>query len=178
MARLEFFVSLVQNPSRFSKNLSSDLVANEEQEERQFQVLREEYQEILQLYHEVLEYRHMSCATDEEIKGEIEHLIKLLTPVVQMEPHHRILNEIGNCDNISSTASNTETNTTTLNQVVTEVESEQSNNLSATAPTATPTLSSSTNKSNHSTSTTSSSNETSNDNGTNSNSDNNGCTLA
>lgn len=148
MARLEFYTKIMGN----------DIFASEMHKETQYQILRHEYQEILELYHEVLEYRKMSCATDEEIKGEIEHLIKLLTPVVQMEPHHRLFQEIANGDNITTIPNNT--------IKVSTVEVGQSMNESATTtlPLHDSATSSNSNNSNNSTS--------------NNTSDNNGCTLA
>lgn len=101
MALLEFLISLLEESDRhrilftFSVSLSKNKEGIR-QRHFEFQNVRHEYQEILQLYHEVVEYRHMSCATEEEIKGEIEHLIKLVAPVVQMEP--RQLQEIINYD--------------------------------------------------------------------------------
>lgn len=172
MARLEFFVTVMQNPSRFLVNMSQELLASEEHQEKQCQIIREEYQEILQLYHEVMEYRHMSCATDEEIKGEIEHLIKLLTPVVQMQPHHRLLQEIAaKGDNILTSFTTTITNKAPTATPASKEKESQNN-------TPTKTASSVTSNSNSSSVNESTSNSNSNTNGNNINSDNNGCTLA
>lgn len=163
-------------------NMSQELLASEEHQEKQCQIIRQEYQEILQLYHEVMEYRHMSCATDEEIKGEIEHLIKLLTPVVQMQPHHRLLQEIAaKGDNILTSFSTTINNKATSATAASKEKESQSN-----TPTPTKTASSVTSNSNNSssaplnesTSNSTNSNSNSNTNGNNINSDNNGCTLA
>jgi len=159
--------------------MSQELLASEEHQEKQCQIIRQEYQEILQLYHEVLEYRHMSCATDEEIKGEIEHLIKLLTPVVQMQPHHRLLQEIAEKgDNILSSFTTTITNKATSATAASKEKESQSNTPTKTASSATSNSTSSSVPLPVNELTSNSTNTNSNTNGNNINSDNNGCTLA
>ncbi|CAL8130747.1 unnamed protein product [Orchesella dallaii] len=106
LARLEFLVSIMEErPTSLGRITTASRLPdkkgtgdfgfrnqkNTQELDSEILNMRTEYQEILQLYHDVLEFREMSSVGDDELRCEIEHLIQLMTPIVQMEPHHRAL---------------------------------------------------------------------------------------